>query len=183
MRKAKLIVRMSLIATVAVLVSACASTGSNYSIGPSVDPASTIQINASFDIPVNKARVFLQNGLQIAEGEIDRWITYCSVLVQNVQYGNQPQQTILPGRFSIVKIRQSNDFEYATRIYVASRRLTYDPPSFLIHQVDMRLQSVEQPNVRSLICAKRVDHHGHHFPTLAEIRGALGNLIEIETPL
>ena len=44
----------------------------------------------------------------------------------------------------------------------------------------MRLKSTEQPGVRVLICAKRVDDWGLHHPTLAEIRTALGNAIEIK---
>ncbi len=182
MRNVKSIVHVIMVATAAALSSGCASTYSRNSTGPSVDPASTIKINGSFDIPVNKARVYFQNGARVDWRDIDRWTTYCSVLVQNVQYSDQPQQTVLPGRFSIVEVRQSNDLLKHSRIYVASLGWVYDPPSNVTYKVEMRLQSVEQPNVRSLICEKRVDNYGRYHPTNSEIRTALGDLIEIETP-
>ncbi len=51
----------------------------------------------------------------------------------------------------------------------------------------MRLKSAEQPGVRALFCAKHATVYGPLFPTrlyptLAEIRIALGDAIEIETP-
>jgi hypothetical protein len=181
MRNVKSIAHVILVATAAALSSGCAGTYSKSSANPPVDPASTIKINGSFDIPVEKARVYLQNGAGVDQRDIDRWTTYCSVLVQNVQYSDQPQQTVLPGRFSIVYVRLSNDFNQLGNFY-ARHQSVYDTPSNVTYKVEMRLQSVEQPDIRSLICEKRVDAYGRYHPTNSEILTALGDLIEIETP-
>ena len=182
MRNVKSIVHVIMLTTAAALSSGCASTYSTNSSGLSVDPASTIKINGSFDIPVNKARVYFQNGARVDWRDIDRWTTYCSVLVQNVQYSDLPQQTVLSGRFSIVDVRQSDDFLNLGFIHSAPFQGVYATPSNVTYKVEMRLQSVEQPDVRSLICEKRVDAYGRFYPTNSEIHTALGDLIEIETP-
>ena len=181
MRNVKLIVHVIMVATAAALSSGCASTYSKNSTGLSVDPASTIEINGSFDIPVEKARVYFQNGARVAYREIDRWTTYCSVQMQKVQYSDQPQLIVLPGLFSIVDVRQRDDFHNLGFINSAGFQ-GISSPSNVTYKVEMRLQSVEQPDVRSLICEKRVDAYGRYFPTNSEIRTALGDLIEIETP-
>ena len=100
--------------------------------------------------------------------------------MQNVQYSDQPQQTVLPGRFSIVNVRQSDNFLNLGFIHSAGYQ-GLNAPSNVTYKVEMRLQSVEQPDVRSLICEKRVDAYGRYFPTNSEIRTALGDLIEIES--
>lgn len=170
---------------VVALLAGCASGAAKYGRGPSVDPASTVQINTQFDIPNQRARVYFQDGKQVEWGALYRWNTYCSVLVQNVQYADQPQQTVSPGRFDIVKVRQSNDRYQNARVFVASRDGFIDFPSNITYQVEMRLSSSEQPDVRSLICAKRIDEPAflrNHYPKLDEMRAALGDLIEINSP-
>ena len=180
----KSILRTSLLAAAVALVSGCASTAANTGAVPSVDPASTIQINGSYDIPVNKARVYFQNGAHIAVGDIrDRWTTYCSVLVQDLQSADQPQQTITPGRFEIVKVMQTDDWTNTRQFFVASLIWVSSHPARIVYKVEMRLHSAEQPNVRSLICEKTANHRGNNHPTGSEIQTALGSLIEINMPL
>jgi hypothetical protein len=181
MSKVKSIVRIIIASAVAALFSACASTSSNNSAGLPVDPTSTVKINGSFDIPVEKARVYFQNGAHIDWRDIDRWTTYCSVQMQKVQYSDQPQLTVLPGLFSIVDVRERDDFLNLGFIRGAGYQGIV-APSNVTYKVEMRLQSVEQPDVRSLICEKRVDAYGRFFPTNSEIHTALGDLIEIEPP-
>jgi hypothetical protein len=180
----KSIFRTSLLAAAVALVSGCAGTAAKTGAVPAVDPASTIQINGSYDIPVDEARVYFQNGAQIAVGDLqDRRTTYCSVLVQNVQSADQPQQTVLPGLFEIVKIMQTDDWTNARQFFVASLIWVSEHPARITYKVEMRLRSAEQPNVRSLICEKTSKGRGNNHPTGSEIDTALGSLIEIIMPL
>ena len=185
MQRFKQIMRVSAGIVAAAVLGGCAAGFSAYGFGPNVEPASRVKINTSFDIPINRARVYFQGGQQVAWGAIDRHTTYCSVLVQNVQYAGQPQQTVSPGTFDIVKVRQRDDDTGRTRIFVASAGDPFDFPSNVTYEIEMRLQSGEQPDVRSLFCAKRVDQlpRGRNlFPKLDEMRAALGELIEIIPP-
>jgi hypothetical protein len=169
-------------------VSSCATSSRGYGKTPAVDPAAVVQINRELQVPVGKARVYLQGGALIAGQNPDIGKTCCSVLMQNVHSPDEPLLKVLPDRFEITQLREYNDFHYRPRIYVASAGSTFSEwPINVIYSVEMRLDSPGQPNVRALICAK---HSGvnmswdsrSYYPNLAGIRSALGDIIEIQEP-
>jgi hypothetical protein len=182
-----MIIRTILIVAGISIASGCSVSSSRYAAKPSVNPASIVQINQHLEIPSQKARVYIQNGVETTMRNIDKFSTYCSVLMQNVHSRGEPLLTVSPGRFEIIKLRKSNDSLYFPGSFFVSRGWTDDFPSVVIFEVEIRLKSAEQPGVRALFCAKQADVYGplfltRHYPTLAEIRFALGNAIEIETP-
>jgi hypothetical protein len=169
-------------------VSSCATSSRSYGPIPAVDPAAVVQINRELQIPVGKARVYLQDGTPIAGQKPDIGKVYCSVLLQSVHSPGEPLLKVMPDRFEIKQLREYNDFRYRPRIYVASTGSTFSEwPINVIYSVEMRLGSPRQPDVRALICAK---HSGtnmswdsrSYYPNLAEIRSALGAIIEIQEP-
>lgn len=162
-----------------VLASGCSISLSRYAIPALVQPGSVVQINRYFQIPDRKARVYIQNGAEIMKRDIDKWSTYCSVLMQNLHTAGEPKLTVSPGRFQIIKLKKSDDTYFPGSIGSLGG-LTFERPTNVIFQVEMRLKSDEQPGVRALICAIRVDDYGLHHPTLAEIKIALGDAIEIK---
>ena len=165
------ILRTSLI-TGLVLSSGCVSLSS-----PSpIDQISVVQINTQLEIPSGKARVYIQNGVQPNKKDIDKWSTFCSVLMQKLHSKGDPPVTVLPGRFDIIKLRKTSEF-YADSYLNQTQKFDEN-----IYKVDMRLKSDAQPDVRSLICAKHFAGIGSEYPTLEEIRTALGNSIKVETP-
>ena len=165
------ILRTSLI-TGLVLSSGCVSLSS-----PSpIDQISVVQINTQLAIPSGKARVYIQNGVQPNKKDIDKWSTFCSVLMQKLHSKGDPPVTVLPGRFDIIKLRKTSEF-YADSYLNQTQKFDEN-----IYKVDMRLKSDAQPDVRSLICAKHFAGIGSEYPTLEEIRTALGNSIKVETP-
>ena len=165
------ILRTSLIAGL-VLSSGCASLSSQSPI----DQVSVVQINTQLEIPSGKARVYIQNGVQPTKKIIDKWSTFCSVLMQKLSSKGDPPVTVLPGRFDIIKLRKTSAFFADSYLNQTQRFDEY------IYKVDMRLKSDAQPEVRSLICAKHFAGIGSEYPTLEEIRTALGDFIKIETP-
>ena len=164
-----------------ILVAAGISVASSCAVTPSVNPASVVQVNRSLEIPNKKARVYIQNGEETAKRDLDPWSIYCSVLMQDLHRAGEPKLTVSPGQFEIIKVREENEYLDFPGTYVASTEFRYVPP-IVIFRVEMRLKSVQQPGVRALICVKQVESFGNHYPTLAEIRIALGNAIEIKTP-
>ena len=169
-------------------VSSCATSSRGYGPIPAVDPASVVQINRQLQIPSGKARVYLQEGAVLNRQNPDIGKTYCSVLMQSVHSPGEPLLKVMPDRFEITQLREYNDFHYRPRIYVASAGSTFSEwPINVIYSVEMRLESPGQPDVRALICAK---HSGtnmswdsrSYYPNLAEIRSALGDIIEIQEP-
>ena len=155
-----------------ILSSGCASLSS-----PSpIDQISVVQINTQLEIPSGKARVYIQNGVQPNKKDIDKWSTFCSVLMQKLHSKGDPPVAVSPGRFDIIKVRKSSEF-YADSYLNQTQMFDEN-----IYKVDMRLKSAAQPDVRSLICAKHFAGIGSEYPTLEEIRTALGDSIKIETP-
>ena len=146
-----------------------------------MNPASVVQVNRNLEIPARKARVYIQNGNETAKRDLDPWSIYCSVLLQDLHRAGEPKLTVSPGQFEIIKVREENEYLDFPGTYVASTEFRYVPP-IVIFRVEMRLKSAQQPRVRALICDKQVESFGNHYPTLAEIRIALGNAIEIKTP-
>ena len=181
MQTANLIIRIIMTVAGIALASGCASLSARYPTPPSVSTEFIVQINQHFEIPNRKARVYIQDGATITMRDIDQWSTYCSVLMQDLHKAGEPKLTVPPGQFEIIKVRKYDD-TYFPGSSGSLGGITFERPTNVIFEVEMRLKSAEQPGVRALICAKRVDDFGLHHPTLAEIRIALGNAIEIKTP-
>ena len=180
-------IRGILILGLLVILGGCASTSSSYRNRPMVDPASVIQINTEFEIPNGGTRVYIQNGVQTEMRNIDKWSTYCRIAMKKIHAMDEPKQTVSPGRFDITKVIQSNDYIFRPRVFVASTTWGNGTPSNINFQVDMRLSSPEQPDVRSLTCVNNINDYyldisGKRYPKLAEIKVALGDAITIITP-
>jgi hypothetical protein len=55
-----------------------------------------------------------------------------------------------------------------------------DQPAYYLYQVSMPLTSPEQPELRSLDCYRKwATPRANQYPTLAEIRAALGEYLEL----
>jgi len=188
MRKSHLIVRTIVAVTGIIVISGCGASFKNNTVRPSVSPATIVQVNQQLEIPNRKARVYIQDGAVITYRKKERWGTYCSLLMQQKHASGEPKLSVLPGQFKITKVIESEDGSGTGRTYVASLGWIIDvgdnrSAQHVIFGIEMRLSSAEQPGVRALICQKRANNRGpNNFPTLEEIRIALGDTIEIKTP-
>lgn len=159
------------------LLGACVNFESRYAKKVPVQPGNDIKINITADIPLHLARVYSQNGQLIKKPDIDKNAVFCSVLMNRVQKENASQLSISPGGFRVIKVRLSNDENHMSRTF-ASREWFYDPPSNVNYETELRLQSAEQPEVRSLICVRQIDGNGNYYPDLSDFKNALGALVE-----
>lgn len=180
MKSVKLIIGKAIAVSGILLISGCSVTSPRYSSSPPVSSASIVQINQQLEIPNKKARVYIQDGTLTAKRDLDPWSIYCSVLMQKLHRGGEPKLTVSPGQFEIIKVREYKEQQYFPGNFVASIGEWQYVPPIVIFRLEMRLKLAEQPDVRSLICAKQVESYGRHYPTLAEIKIALGNAIEIK---
>jgi hypothetical protein len=178
----KLITRTSFIGVLVTLIGACAGSF-DYSESVAVLPLSVVQINQPLEIPDGEARIYIQHGKAIAKrGGLDRFLTYCSILMQNLHVPGEPLLTVSPGRFDVREVRRYNDRFNHLRILVASTLwIGEGGPSNTTYTLEMRLKSADQPDVRSLFCVKESDLGPRwQYPTIAEIRIALGDAVTIE---
>jgi len=180
MFRKKTIVRVAQTSVLAALITACSSY--DYSKQVAVLPNSVVEINQQLEIPVGEARIYIQNGEAIAKRSgLDRFSTYCSILMQDLHVQGEPVLTVSPGRLDVREIRQFNDRISGGIVLVASTMWTSDGlPSNTFFTLEMRLRSAEQPNVRSLICVKESSLRGIHYPSFDEIKMALGDAVTID---
>jgi len=175
-----LITRVSFAGILVTLITAC----SNYDFSNKVAvlPLSIVQINTPLEIPAGEARVYIQNGQAIASRSgLDRFSTYCSILMQDLHVPGEPILTVSPGRFDVREVRQSNDRFNDSIILVTSTMWVGEGlPSNTFYTLEMRLRSAEQPDVRSLFCVKESSLRGTHYPSFDDIKIALGDAATIE---
>ena len=92
--------------------------------------------------------------------------------------------SVKPGEFEIVAVKLRYDIVDTLdrpRVYASLFWRDYTPPSFYLYKVGMRLTSADQPDVHSLDCYRKWSTRGRYYPTLVEIRQALGDLVEIRS--
>ena len=176
-RKLGQLPKIAVIISMLGFIGACASIESRYAKQLPVKPGADIQINITADIPLNKARVYSQKGRIMTFLDLNRSDVFCSVLMNSLQKKNGPKLSILPGKFRVTQVKLSNDEHYVPRIF-ASREWVYDPPSNVNYETELRLQSADQPEVRSLICVRQIDGYGNHYPRLADFKNTLGALVD-----
>ena len=155
------------------------ATQSSYNtVQASIDTGSLVQINRPLEIPNGESRLYFQNGVEITKRNIEKTTTYCSIRMRNKHKEGEPRIIISPEQIEIIKLRRANDY--------VSRR-NDNSPTNVIFELEMRLNSTEQPGVMALYCAKRVMvnnlvNTNQYYPNNTEIITALGNSIEIKSP-
>ncbi len=173
----KIILRTGLIAGLIFTVG-CATQSPYNTAQASVGPGSLVQINRPLEIPNGKARLYFQNGVEITWRNIEKMTTYCSIRMRDRHKAGEPKIVISPEQIEIIKLRRSNDYSGGGH---------YEFPTNVIFELEMRLNSTEQPGVMALYCAKRVMvwnlvNTKQYYPNNTEIITALGNTIEIKSP-
>lgn len=175
--KLDMLSKVSIVFLMIGFLDACASANSQYAKQLLVRRGSDIHINMTVDIPLNMARVYSQKGRIVAKLDIDKNEVFCSVLMNRLQKQNGPKLSVWPGKFRVTQVKLSNDENYTSRIF-ASTDWVYDPPSNVNYETELRLQSVNQSEVRSLICVRQIDGYGDHYPRLMDFKNTLGALVE-----
>lgn len=177
--------RLGLVTCLAGVLAGCAST-SAYS--PSVRPGTQLEIRQTLEVPYGSARVFIQGGRVVDRANLNHWAVYCSLQTRPIREAGETQMKVQPGRFDVYEVRQFNDINRTGRVYTAVMGGGFEEwPAFIVFQVEMRLRSATQPDVRALFCAKNGDlSYGYgaisRYPSQTEIGAAVGDLIEISPP-
>ena len=188
-------------ALIAVFGAGC----STYStvIVPSVNTSYSVQLNQSYKALPNYTRVYFQDGMRVTFNALDSWAPYCALYVFNPEKKADYRSSAMPGSFDISivvpHIVTSRDpfplnANKKSSVFYASLGIGFGgglaggsdwerdgPPSYYIYKLKMKLSGADQPDVQSLTCSNKWGTRGDHFPTLIEIRGALGDQVTINT--
>jgi hypothetical protein len=181
-------------------------------IPPVSDPASryydiptgsSIKVRQDIEIPLGWARAHLQGGRVVAMAALRRYEPYCEIEVNDVSA--TPRQVVRAGSFTVMRVWRDQelgaaasgvklaahladsgignrvDFGVGIRLGEADR--DGGASQLVLNVVRLSLNSPEQTQVRELRCtAGWADRVLAVYPTVAEMRGALGELAEIEIP-
>jgi hypothetical protein len=154
--------------------------------------ASIVVVEDAIPIPPDSAHVVLQDGKIVAPQKLRRYEPFCEIEVNDVL---EAEQHVRPGRFAVTRVVRQQQLgaghqpvllagitlagSGGLRMDGALRTGIDDP--FALNAVHLRLTSSEQPNVRELRCAAGWAFLSSAvYPTLAEMRGALGSFVRIE---
>jgi len=151
-------------------------------IEPPVNVGFGLQVNAQFDALPNGTRIDFQGGQRIQQGNLDKWTTYCRLYVYNHNQKADYVTAVSPGSFEVtrVEVKYNSSDSPPGFYYTGLKRGIREVPAYYVYQVLMQLSSPDQPDIKSLNCYKKWSTpRANQYPTLTEIRQALGNLIEI----
>ncbi len=145
---------------------------------------STLQLNQDIEVFPEHARAFLQGGKSVQHGEIDEFSPYCNFEVREVS--GESSQWIRRDRFVITRTQQGSDFIFLGYGYWPMANLRTGR-SFFRHRpypvnrhIHYWVRSGGQPDVMRLTCfSGRKDYWMATYPTLNEIRDALGDRVSI----
>jgi hypothetical protein len=162
------------------LLAGCATTSTPYE--PPVRNRDIVYVQVAFDDLPNGTRIDFQHGQRVPDGDLDWWTTYCRLYVYNRHHDADYLTSVQPGQFEIVGVQVRYDsVDSLFRPWGFSGPYWYDHmhPAYYVYMIGMRLASTDQPEVQSLDCYRKWGTRGPYYPTLDEIREALGDLIEI----
>jgi len=165
-----------------VFMSACAS--GRAPLNAPLDTSFALHINQPYAELSNGTHIDFQHGVRVPQGNLDRWTTYCRLYVYNRIRGADYRSEISVGEIEISAVTmayQSSDNQgHPWNMHHLHFGGVRDPPSYYLYRVGMRLTSPEQPDIQSLNCYKKWATAGAEaYPTLPEIRQAMGKLMEL----
>lgn len=170
----------------AALIAAC--TASSYPLP--LDTGHRLTLHRAYGPLPNYTRIYFQDGARIDRREVDKWATWCELYVFDSTRGADYRIAIDRGEFSISRVQiryHSADGPLYFPTLGFSFGLGQDsddfrPPDFFLYTVILRLASPDQPDLRSLTCQRKWGARGNHFPTLSDMRQALGDAITLSAP-
>lgn len=176
---------VSFIAVMVTLLAGCAAGGklAEPAAISVIRPGSTLQLHQTLTIPAERARVYFQFGKVVGKLDVDQYHPSCNLLSYVV--AEQPQ-IIQPDQFVVVAVSYNTELVGAGHGMLASGRLSGfglfmndDGPMAEIFTTILWLGSLKNPDIKRLECSEWREPLRERHLTLAEIRQALGTVIDI----
>lgn len=163
-----------------------------------IPAGSTFTLRRALEIPSGRARVALQEARAAASSAARPYDVFCEIEVDEVS--GIPPQVLHPGRFTITRSWRQQDLStggaplqlaglgFGIGIGIGGGQLGFGGgrdggAQQVLYVVRMQLQSAAQPQVRQLRCSTGWAHAPEAtFPSLAEIRAALGEVASLDLP-
>ncbi len=149
---------------------------------------SKVLVKQDIPVPPGWARTFFQRGEAVGYYQVDWYSVNCNFEINQV---SEQIRYIQPGEFLVSRVEQQIEGVVhrpgqPVRLAAAGRFAVsgVDAGGVLLNQaVHLWLESEEQPEVRRLSCRGTLDDAPNaQFPSIAEMRQALGSVAEIRLP-
>ncbi len=171
----------------------CATNQAPYE--PPVASGYRVLLNQAY--AADSGRVYFQQGRLVSADRLDSWATHCRLQLDETVGGAEAAGSLAPESFDVTDVRlryQSSQLPYhgiqagdsligpgltghrAAPAYSSRRD---EPPGSFLYQVEMSLRSATLPALPTLTCSRKWNARGPYYPSLDEIREALGETIEI----
>jgi hypothetical protein len=184
LRTTKRISTLILIPTAAMLaLIACQGSYRVIDRGPLPQSGTRIVLNSMLTIQPNSARVIIQNGE--IKSKPNLYVPWCTFFVHRPRAGMNQAFEIQADDFLVDKSYRRHDYSAAVGsapIQVAT--VTWDPEdgseqSSITQSVYFEVSSDSQPQVRRIVCSIFADQTMYAYPSVEEIKTALGNVATI----
>ena len=175
------LVKATVLLAFITFLAACAGKGSQYPNQPAVPIGSQVEVNISANVALDQNRIYIQNRMLVSAAQIDQYQVFCTIVMHRYQEANQPQLKIAPGKFTVTRVRLSNDFIYRPVIYANNDDQYYSPSYGVDFRTELHLTFNDQPEVRALTC---IDHrlkykHKNDYPDRSHFETALGDFVTL----
>jgi len=131
-------------------------------------------------IPAGSAHATLQGGRVVDGKQFDHYRPYCELEVQKVR---EKPQTLHPDEFVVRRAyHETQPYSRAAGFLRVANGPDHGGPSHFVFRTILDLTAPRQPEVRWMICQQWGDPALGTYPTLEEIRNALGNYFTLLPP-
>ncbi len=178
------VVRMATAVGLLCLLSACASTGSGEGWG-SLPPVGTrLTLNQDVVVPAGKSSVFIQYGNVVPHRALNQPFPYCRFQLNRSPDELGRPHTVVADEFVVEKVyRRVDRYSAGLPVQVAAATIIRGGDrSAETLTVDMEIVSPRQPEVDRFVCATWAEPDMFNFPSVAEIRRTLGEIITLTAP-
>lgn len=167
------------------MLSGCSALLSENTASDIVPDGSHLIVKQLVVIPANKGRVYIQDGTVISENQRDQYKPYC--WLQSWKVLAVPQE-IEPDTFTIKSSRRYEELVRKTpplqlafnNAHQKMIQLSLASITAIEQQTVLYLYSEKQPDIRELTCSYWDDPDNDRHLTLAEIKHALGEIIQLK---
>jgi len=161
---------------VAIILSSCSMTQVR-----SDRTALVLEVKRIIDVPQGVSRVYFQSGRQLRFQDLDELQWYCFLQLSNQQL-QPPSRRITPGYFLVKGLWRYRDVVNANLYRVAAlfwlwRNRDVSSFTYLWH---LRLQNVDQPEVKALECGYFGESEEVEWPGIIRLNQVLGALVRLE---
>ncbi len=175
---------LAAVASAAVFLSACATTGDYSSPFTKPSVGSVIQLNQEISAR-NGVRIYLQDGYVLEWKELEKLMPYCQFYVDRPSAEMRQPLVVEPDMFTVRRVYRQKDvgaWEGMQLAMAGGETETDHGSSQRTMSTYMELASTLQPDVNSLICSQWADPATRYHVSVEEIIGALGDVARFIPP-